>query len=242
MGDMDDDDRLTLSRPDDDRPRPRGSGRRWESLDGRLDRAARDPRIDPYDDANVYRGRPPSRSRPILTLFLLALVGAGVVFVAAPVFAFRAVRSAAEFGDVQALGQLVDYNAARQSLRTQIRPASAESAPPPDMLRDPIGALRRAWEPVSPQADVNSFLTPQALARLSQGRTPVGPAPTPGDGPFGGPLPAVKFWSTDRVRLGVTDPVQRARETIFTFERKTLFSWRLVGIRLPGAPPPTVNP
>ena len=211
---------------------------RWERVESRLDRVARDPRVDPYDDQNAYAARPLRRSRPLLTLVLAALAVTGVVFAVAPVFAFRAVRSAAEFGDVQALGQLVDYNAVRQSLRTQIRPASAERGPPPDILRDPIGALRRAWEPVSPQTDVNTFLTPEALARLTQGRPPAGPRAAPGEGLFGGPVPAVKFWSTSRVRLGVADPGQRTRETLFTFERKALFSWRLVGVRLPDASPP----
>lgn len=242
MAPMDDDDRLTLSRYDDDPPR-RGRGgrrdeaRRWESLDARLDDMTDDVRYSPY----VAHHPPQRRSRPVLTLFILALIAAGVTFVLAPVFTFRAVRSAAEFGDVQALGQLVDYNAVRQSLRTQVRPASAERAPPADILRDPLGALRRAWEPVSPQTDVDTFLTPQALARLAQGRAPAGAKPAPGDGPFGGPLPAVKFWSTDRVRLGVTDPTQRARETIFTFERRKLFAWRLVGVRLPETSPATVT-
>jgi hypothetical protein len=241
MSGMDDDDRLTLSGYDDDRSRRareprRGESRRWESLDSRLDEVVQDVRYSPY-----VAPLPERRGRPLLTLFLLALVVGAAGFMAAPVFAFRAVRSAAEFGDVQALGQLVDYNAVRQSLRTQIRPASAERAPPADILRDPLGALRRAWEPVSPQTDVDSFLTPEALARLTQGRAPAGAKVAPGDGPFGGPVPAVKFWSTDRVRLGVADPVQKARETIFTFERKKLYSWRLVGVRLPEAPSPTVG-
>jgi hypothetical protein len=233
MGDMDDD-RLTLS-PEYD-GRPKANRRRWESLDARLDEVAHDVRYDPYEQRapRVYERR---RSRPVLALFLIGLAVAGVVFVVAPVFAFRAVRSAAEFGDVQALGTLVDYNAVRQSLRTQIRPASAERAPPVDLLHDPIGALRRAWEPASPQADVNPYLTPESLAALTEGRrAPSAVKPTPGEGLFGGPVPAVLFWSTDRVRLGVADPARSTRRTIFTFERKKPFTWRLVGIRLPEAP------
>jgi hypothetical protein len=245
MDGMDDDDRLTLSGYDDDRRRPQGrrgsrGEPRWERLDARLDEVVHDVRYSPYETHAPHR--PERRGRPILTLFLLALVAAGVTFVAAPVFTFRAVRSAAEFGDVQALSQLVDYNAVRQSLRTQIRPASAERAPPPDILRDPLGALRRAWEPVSPQADVDSYLTPEALALLSEGRAPRSGRPAPGAGPFGGPIPAVRFWSSDRVRLGVSDPAASTRETIFTLERRKLFTWRLVGVRLPdgAAPAPTV--
>lgn len=234
MGDMDDD-RLTLS--PDYSPRRRGDNRRWERLDERLDDAVHDVRYSPYEPP---RHRHEHRGRPILTLILVGLVLAAVCFAVAPLAAFRSVRSAAEFGDVQALQQLVDYNAVRQSLRTQLRPASAERAPPTDLLHDPLGALRRAWEPVSPQADVDPLLTPEALARLTEGRPPTpGAKPLPADGVLGGPIPAVKFWSTDRVRLGVADPMKATRETIFTFERRKLYSWRLVGIRLPDAAPTT---
>lgn len=239
-----DDDRLTLEGYDgapQRRPPRVGRGEpRWERLDERLDEVAREPRYSAYEAPAPARPEP-RRGRPLLTLFVLALVAAAAVFVTAPLFTFRALRSAAEFGDVQALSQLVDYNAVRQSLRTQIRPASAERAPPADILRDPIGALKRAWEPVSPQADVDSYLTPEALARLSEGRAPKGGPVSPADGLFGGPVPAVRFWSTDRVRLGVKDPTAPARETIFTFERRKPFTWRLVGLRLPAPPAETTR-
>jgi hypothetical protein len=207
---------------DDDR------SRRWEALDSRLEGAVRPYRREPSGSA--------SRPRPMLAILLVGAALLCVAFATAPLFAFRAVRSAAEFGDVQALGQLVDYNAVRQSLRTQVRPASAERRPPADLLRDPIGALRRAWEPASPQADVDRYLTPESIAALAQGRgAPAADAPLPGSGLWGGPVPAVRFWSTDRVRLGVADPARRAPETIFTFERRKMFTWRLVGVRLPRA-------
>ena len=232
MDDMDDD-RLTLSPEYGGKPQRRGGAsdsRRWESLDARLDEAVHDRHYDPYDR------RPPRKSRPVLTLVLVALVAGAVTFALAPVFAFRSVRSAAEFGDVQALSQLVDYAAVRQSLRTQIRPASAERAPPVDILHDPIGALKRAWEPVSPQPDIDPYLTPESLALLTEGRTPAaGARPAPAEGLLGGPIPAILFWSTDRVRLGASDPTAPSRQTIFTFERRKTFTWRLVGVRLPEA-------
>jgi hypothetical protein len=153
-------------------------------------------------------------------------------FFAAPLFAFRAVRSAAEYGDVQALAEFVDYNAVRESLRIQVRPASAEKRPPVDIFHDPLGALRRAWDPVGPQADVNPYLSPEALASLSEGRGAQA-AKKPQPGLFGGPVPAVRYWGFDRVRLGVADPARPGRETIFAFQRRKLFEWRLVAIRLP---------
>jgi hypothetical protein len=222
MADMDDD--LTLS--PDYRPAPKGGRKRWEAVDGRLDDAARDPRYDPYDGRRPARGR---RSRPLLILFLVAVAVGCVSFAIAPLLAFRAVRSAAEFGDTKALSEVVDYNAVRESLRTQLRPSSAELRPPVDLLHDPLGALRRAWEPVSPQVDVDPLLTPESLAKA--------PKLPPAGGAFGGPIPAVRYWGFDRVRLGVADPAKPARETVFAFQRRTLFDWRLVAVRLPQETP-----
>lgn len=178
---------------------------------------------------------PRRRSRPLLALTLVGLAAAAIAFVVAPLFAFRAVRAAAEYGDVQALAELVDYPAVRQSLRVQLRPASIEKRGPADLLRDPVGTLRRAWEPVASQPDVEPLVTPEGLAALAQGRGPPqsGFRPTLGGGLFGGPVPAVRFWGSERVRLGVRDPAAPGRQTILTFERKGLYAWRLAAIRLP---------
>ena len=181
------------------------------------------------------RRRPrPGRPRPLLALFLTAVVIFCIGFALAPLFAFRAVRSAAQFGDVQALNESVDFDAVRQSLRVQVRPTSVERAPPTSVLRDPLAAIRRAWEPVTPQADVDPYLSAAALASLTTGRGRGGAAPSP-SGLFGGPIPRVRYWGFERARLGVVDPAQRSRETVFTFQRRSLFGWRLVGVRLPDA-------
>jgi hypothetical protein len=230
MARMDDD--LTLS--PDDRPPPRAGRKRWEAVDARLEHAAHDRRFDPYS------GPPPQpahRPRPLLAMLLILVAAICVSFAIAPLLAFRAVRSAAEFGDVGALSELVDYNAVRESLRTQLRPSSAELKPPADLLHDPLGALRRAWEPASPQADVDPLLTPTALAGLSEGRGPKAPRAAPARGLFGGPIPAVRYWGFDRVRLGVADPHVPGRETVFAFQRHKLFDWRLVAVRLPQETP-----
>ena len=234
-----DEDRLTLSpdyQPDPHKPQRKKrrdrERRRWVELDERLDEAVHDRRNE------AYAPRPPRakprRDRPLPTVLAAAALVFCIAFAAAPLLAFRAVRSAAHFGDVAALSELVDYNAVRQSLRTQVRPASAERQPPSDLLHDPVGAIRRALEPVSPQADVDRYLTPDALASLTEGRDiAVQPSPADSGGLFGGPVPAVRYWGTERVRLGVMDPADDERETVFTFKRENLFQWRLVGVLLP---------
>lgn len=225
-------DDLTLSGyPSPNDPRPRAV-ERWERPDDDYARW----RAEYERDMMATRRR---ERRPGLfgVLVLTAIIVAGVAFVVAPLFAFRAVRSAAQFGDTQALAESVDFDAVRQSLRVQVRPASVEARPPTSIFRNPFEAMRRAVEPVTPQADVDPFLSAPALAALMSGRPADATPPEPA-GLFGGPFPRVRYWGVDRARLGVVAPSGGA-ENVFTFARRGTFDWRLVGVKLPdqGAPP-----
>ena len=57
--------------------------------------------------------------RTLFRLGLVMLCVAALSFVAAPWFAFRALKSYARDGDVQGLAELVDYKSVRASLRSQ---------------------------------------------------------------------------------------------------------------------------
>ena len=170
----------------------------------------------------------------------------GISFFAAPGVAFFALRSAAESNDVAGLARLVDFAAVRQSLRPQLDGNPAALAPAPSFMEDPIGAVRRQLEQVAPAAspDVDAYLTPAALAALTRGEgryasQRTGSAvPSPDATTTGGPLPRPVYWGINRARMGVTD--EGGSQTIFTFERKGPFEWRLVHIGLPeGAAPVT---
>ena len=55
------------------------------------------------------------------------------------------------------------------------------------------------------------------------------------------PFPAPRYWGFNRARMGVKDA--GGSETLFTFERKGPFEWKLVHIGLPeGGTPPTPAP
>ncbi len=177
-------------------------------------------------------------------LLLLAVIAAVVSFFAAPGFAFFAIRSAADANDAVALERLIDYTAVRQSLRPQLGGNPAAVAPAPSFLEDPIGAVRRRFEqaaPVSgPQPDV--YLTPAALAALTrgEGRSASQRAAPAAEAGRREPFPKPVFWGVSRVRMAVTDP--GGAKTIFTFERKGPFEWRLAHIGLPdGVAPATVR-
>jgi hypothetical protein len=179
-------------------------------------------------------------------LLLAAIVIAAISFFAAPGVAFFAIRSAADANDAAALSRLIDYTAVRQSLRPQLAGNPAAQAPAPSFLEDPIGAVRRQFEQAAPvlgpTPDV--YLTPAAVAALTraEGRYAAQrTAPTP-EGERANPFPEPVFWGVNRARMAVTD--EGGSKTVFTFERKGPFEWRLVHIGLPDgvAPAPRVQP
>ena len=178
-------------------------------------------------------------------LVLLVVIAAVVSFFAAPAVAFFGIRSAADANDVAGLSRLIDFGAVRQSLRPQLSGNPAAMAPAPTFLEDPIGAVRRQFEPVDGAtiADADAYLTPAALAGLTRGdgryasqRSAVPAAEAGGD-----PMPAPVFWGVNRARMAVTD--EGGSRTVFTFERKGPFEWKLVHIGLPeGAAPAVAAP
>ena len=177
-------------------------------------------------------------------LFLLALIIAVVSFFAAPGVAFFGIRSAADANDVAGLSRLVDFTAVRQSLRPQLSGNPAAMAPAPSFLEDPIGAVRRQFEPsAAPSADVDAYLTPAALAGLTRGdgRFASQRTAAPTVARADNPLPTPVFWGVNRVRMAIPD--EGGSRTIFTFERKGPFEWKLVHVGLPeGATPAAPAP
>ena len=182
--------------------------------------------------------------RLLFNLFIAALVLAGISFFAAPGVAFFALRSNAQSNDVQGLQSVVDYDAVRASLRPQLDGRPEATVPPPSILADPIGAVRaRLEQGARPAPDVEAYLTPPALYALTLGEGRWAsqwsrPSASGVQREGGEPFPSPKYRGMNRARLAVTDA--GGSQTLFTFERKGLFEWKLVHIGLPdGATPPT---
>jgi hypothetical protein len=146
----------------------------------------------------------------IISAFLVALA-----IVAAPWFAMRALQAAARDGDVQALAELIDYPAVRAGLRADPQAGALEA--PASVWSDPVGAVRHALErrrPAPPEGE--RYLTPAGLHLLA------------GPPEFGH---EVRHWGPNRVRFAVR---AGERVSLFTFQRRGVFRWRLVHL----APPP----
>lgn len=181
-------------------------------------------------------------------LIVILVVLAAVSFFAAPGVAFFAVRSAAESNDAAGLARLIDYGAVRQSLRPQLDGNPAATAPAPSFMEDPIGAVRRQIEQASaaPAPDVDTYLTPAALAGLTRGegryasQRATAPQPSPDATTTGGPMPRPVYWGMNRARMSVAD--EGGSETVFTFERRGAFEWRLVHVGLPDNVVPAAAP
>jgi hypothetical protein len=172
--------------------------------------------------------------RLLVFVLSLALGLAAVSFVAAPYVAFFALRSAADAQDVQGLNQLVDFDAVRTSLKTSLTPGqAAQPAAPPSVWRNPIAALQNAIRPVTqPAPSAEPYLTPSAIANLTrgEGRDAIRPRPASA-AKAASPWPSVAYWGVNRCRLAVH--AQGHGDTVFTFERRGPFTWKLVQIGLP---------
>ena len=137
-----------------------------------------------------------------------------LAFLAAPLFAMRGLQAAARDGDVQGLAELIDYPAVRAGLRKNPEPEAL--GPAPSVLRDPLGAMRRAIEPLRPTPpSVERHLTPGGLHALA------GPPQL---------FPAVRHWGPNRIRYAVPTPAGEAR---FTWRREGLLGWKLDHLGLP---------
>jgi hypothetical protein len=175
-------------------------------------------------------------------LLVAAVLIAILAFFVAPAVGFFAIRSAAEAGDIQGLTRLIDFSAVRQSLRPQLIGRPQAMAPAPSFLEDPIGAFRRQLEqnPIVGAPDVESYLTPAALAALTRGEGRYAShwtAATAAEARK--PWPKPVFWGVNRARLAVED--QGGSRTVFTFERRGPFEWKLVHVGLPDGSAPAVS-
>jgi hypothetical protein len=181
--------------------------------------------------------------RPLSILLLLLVTLAAGAFGTAPFFAFRALKAAARVDDVSAIAQLVDFPAVRASLTAQVmsRPATAE---PPSIWRDPLGAMKQALEPLAPpEPKVDKYLTPAGLYALTLGYAPdqAPPIKPPPEKAWdrlaetlSEPFPSLLYWGVNRVRFQVhRHEGSLDRVTVFTFERRGPFTWKLVHLALP---------
>lgn len=179
----------------------------------------------------------------LFKIFLVSVLAFAIAFTAAPWFAFRALQAATAAEDIQATADLVDFPAVRKSLTSQLVPQPPVTAEAPSIWRDPLGAFRKAIEPIAPPPPrVDRYLTLDGLSALTRGYKP-GQAPgvSKEKATFGtrvekvmkGPHPTYAYFGVDHTRIAMKRPGQPGKITTFTFERRALFTWKLTHIQLP---------
>jgi hypothetical protein len=184
--------------------------------------------------------------RAVLILVLVVLVVAVGAYFGGPWLTFRALRAAATANDVQGLAQVIDYDATRAALRAELGDTVGKT-PPPSLWQDPVGAIGRLLgQPLQP-LNVDIYMTPAALADLSDAAADKQPRPKGAPIMAGDLLPGlhgstIDYWEPNRARIAVRGPAGQDRDhrVIFTFERRSLWRWKLVHLRLPMAT--TVGP
>lgn len=174
--------------------------------------------------------------KTLLNLVLAVAVLVAVAFVTAPLFAFRALKAAAHYQDVAAIGELVDFPATRLALARQLEAAASPApaaAEPPSIWRDPLSVFRQAVRPLAPpEPAVDRYLTVDAIRALTRGDR-LGAAARPAGNAVLGPYPTLVYWDPHRARIGVRRSGENDKETVFTWQRRGWFTWKLVAISLP---------
>jgi hypothetical protein len=171
------------------------------------------------------------RLASLILVVLIVLVGA---FVTAPWWTFRSLRDAARSEDTPSLAKMIDYDAVRQGMADQLAGKPIE-APPPSIWKDPMAAFKHMFtRPPAPPVETDRYVSARAIAALADGKDVGEPLPPAGKEPF----PKIAFWGPDRCRINVSDPADRRRHTEFTFERRGIYTWKLVRIAMPARPVP----
>jgi hypothetical protein len=179
--------------------------------------------------------------RVVLILVLVVLVLSAGAYFGGPWLTFRALRAAAVANDSQGLAQVIDYDATRAALRAELGDAAGKT-PPPSLWQDPVGAIGRLLGQPLQTLNVDIYMTPAALADLSDAAADKQPRPKGAPMMAGDLLPGlhgstIDYWDPNRARIAVRGPSgqDRDHQVIFTFERRSLWRWKLVHLRLPMA-------
>jgi hypothetical protein len=168
------------------------------------------------------------------TLLVLAVLFAGVWLFFTPYLAMNKLQKAAREGDEQAMAELVDFPALRESVKGNVRSAVAGSV---GRERNPIGVLGGILAGAVAGPVVDAVVTPHGIAALTEGERPGQRRRGDGDarlrvkdvkvkrGYEGFDLFVVHFVSKDDGR----------ERMALLLRRQGITRWRLSGIRVPGA-------
>ena len=169
------------------------------------------------------------------SLLILAVLFAAVWMYFTPYLAMSRLQKAARNGDTEALNELVDFPALRESVKTNVRSAVETSV---SRSHNPFAVLGGLLAGAVASPLVDAFVTPSGIAALTDGERPGGHRDA-ADSAARVRVRNVKvkrgYESLDLFVVHFVDRNDGKEKMALLLHRDGLFHWRLSGIRLPAA-------
>lgn len=172
-------------------------------------------------------------SRKWIAAMVAALALLAIAYAGSPYLAARNLREAAIGADVDKLDAAVDFPAVRDGLKSQVSAAMTKRLnDDPAMKDNPFAGLGMVLMPTIVDRMVDALVTPDGIAALiRQGR--------PGADTAGRRTPdpdityRYGYVGMDRFRVRMVNRQRDEPMPSLIFERRGLFSWKLVRLELP---------
>jgi hypothetical protein len=170
------------------------------------------------------------------TLLVLAALFAGVWLYFTPYLAMNKLQKAARQGDEQAMAELVDFPALRESVKGNVRSAVSNAV---GRERNPIGVLGGILAGAVAGPVVDAVLTPQGIAALTEGERPGRRHRGDGDGDSRLRVKNVKvkrgYEGFDLFVVHFVSKDDGHERMALLLRREGIAHWRLSGVRIPRA-------
>jgi hypothetical protein len=166
-----------------------------------------------------------------------------ISYLASPVFAAGALRSALQSGDRDRLEQMIDFPAVKEGLKQDLNAALIEKlGSDPEMKDNPFAGLGVAFVPMIVDRMVDAMVTPAGLAKIARSNDT---AAQQGGRVAKGAKAQLHYAYVGLDRFRVTDTTPGGDSAALVMERRGWFQWKLVRIQLPSsvlASEPTATP
>ena len=170
------------------------------------------------------------------SLLLLAALFAGVWLYYTPYLAMNKLQKAAKAGDTQALNEMVDFPALRESVKQNVRSAVSNEV---GRRGGPLGTLGGLLAGAIASPLVDTFVTPEGIAALTEGQRPGSRRDAAIDSIAREQGKDVKvkrgYESVDLFVVRFVGREDGKEKMALVLHRDGFTNWRLTGIRLPSA-------
>lgn len=170
--------------------------------------------------------------RLFVVIAALAILFAGAYFGSA-YLAARHFKQAALSADADQLDAAVDFPAVRDSLKSQMSALMMRKLQTdPEMKGNPFAGLGMMLAPVIVDKAVDAYVTADGISAMVKGQKPGESAPKD----ISPDVKADYDWlSVDRFRVKLTNRKTSAEGPSLLFERRGLFSWKLIKFEIPAS-------